>query len=180
MPELLRCIECGTPITSHDHECPHCHTEYPLGVVCLGCFESLKQSTAVQHETHSTHSVKYFHASCYQKIMQPLSANARSVDESFNSGTRGNSDHRGNSYNQKTLDKLIREEAKIANLQYSKNRLERLIRKIRKTLKFIIVGVFGFIFWGAILSYIFGFGEIGLFMAFIVTLIVTVQFMKEV
>jgi len=172
MPELLRCIECDTPITFHDHQCPHCYTEYPLGVICLGCFETLKQSAAVQHETHTTNSIKYFHPACYQKIMQPLSTSVHAVNEGFNNGNLGNSYD-----DEKKLNQLIREEEKRARRQYSRNRVERFFKKFRRTLKFIIIAVFGFVFWGAILSYIFG--EIGFFIAFIVTMIMTVQFMND-
>ena len=171
MPELLRCIECDAPITFDDHQCPHCYTEYPLGVICLGCFETLKQSTAVQHETHTKNSIKYFHPACYQKIMKPLSTSVHTVHEGFNNGKLRNG------YDEKKLNQLIREEEKLARRQYARNRVERLFKKFRRTLKFIIIAVFGLVFWGAILSYIFG--EIGFLIAFIVTIVMTVQLMKD-
>ncbi|OCQ99280.1 hypothetical protein BCD67_08960 [Oscillatoriales cyanobacterium USR001] len=171
MPELLRCIECGTPVTLDDRECPHCHTEYPQGVVCLGCFETLKQSAAVQHETHTTHSVKYFHPACYQKIVQPLSPSVRSANQSFDSRTQVNS------YDQKTLDALIKADAKRAQKEEERKRVERRAKVISRTLRFFFLGIIGFIFWGGILSLMFG--EVGIIIGFIVAVLLTVEIMKE-
>ncbi|HLO50888.1 MAG TPA: hypothetical protein VK211_20905 [Kamptonema sp.] len=172
MPELLRCIECSAPVSlDDDRECPHCHTEYPRGVVCLGCFETLKQSEAVKHQTSSSHSAKYFHASCYHKVIQPQIVDPGSSRENFDPHSTGKV------YDQKSLDELVRADAKRAHKEDRRKRAERRAKVISKTLRFLLLGTIGFIFWGVILSLMFG--EIGLVIAFVVTVLLTVEIMKE-
>lgn len=171
MPELLRCMECAAPLSLDDRECRHCHTEYPRGVVCLGCFETLKQSEAVKHQTNSTHSAKYFHASCYHKVMQPNIVDAGSSRENFDAHSTGKL------YDQKSLNELVRADAKRAYKEDGRKRAERRARLISRTLRFFLLATIGFIFWGGILSLMFG--EIGIVIGFIVTVLLTVEIMKE-
>ena len=171
MSELLQCMECGAQLSSDADECLHCHTEYPRGVVCLGCFETLKQSEAVKYETHSTHSTKYFHDNCYHQVMKPLILDTSSSRGSFEPSSSGKS------YNQKTLNALVKADAKRAKKEKRRNRSERLKRMVSKVLTILLLVIVEFIFWAIILNLMFG--EIGLAIAFIVTVILTLIIMKE-
>lgn len=171
MPELLQCMECGAQLSSDAQQCPHCHTEYPRGVVCLGCFETLKQSEAVKHETHSTHSTKYFHAACYHQVVKPLI-----LDSSFSRGNFAPSNI-GKTYDRKTLNALIKADAKRVKKQNSRNRYEHLKRMVSKVFTILLLLIIEFIFWAIILNLMFG--EIGLAIAFIVTVLLTLVIIKE-
>ncbi|WP_449419697.1 hypothetical protein [Phormidium nigroviride] len=171
MPELLQCMECGAQLSSDAEECPHCHTEYPRGVVCLGCFETLKQSEAVKHETHNTHSTKYFHAACYHQVMKPLI-----LDSSFSRGNFTPSSI-GKTYDRKTLNALIKADAKRVKKQNSRNRYEHLKKIVSKVFTILLLLIIEFIFWAIILNLMFG--EIGLAIAFIVTILLTLVIVKE-
>jgi len=164
-------MECSTQVNSDADECPYCHTEYPHGVVCLGCFESLKKSEAVKYETHSTHSTKYFHAACYHQVMKSSIPDTSSFRGSFDLPNMGNS------YDQKTLNALVKADAKRARKENRKKRYERLKRMVSKTLTIFLLIILEFIFWAIILNLMFG--EIGMIIAFIVTVILTMVIMKE-
>lgn len=73
MATLLKCIECGRPVSSQASECPHCSTRYPLGVKCIVCCEHLKRSEAIKKTkeyggAENRISVKFFHRSCYERV----------------------------------------------------------------------------------------------------------------
>jgi hypothetical protein len=103
--------------------------------------------------------------------MQPLGAGTSSENQSFDPHTQRNS------YDQKTLDALIKADAKMAHKEDERKRSERRAKIISRTLRFLFLGIIGFIFWGGILSLMFG--EIGLLIGFIVAVLLTVEIMKE-
>lgn len=169
MVKLLGCIECGTPLDSNTAECPHCHTQYPRGVVCLSCFQTLKQSGAVKYENPATHSVKYFHASCYQKITHPHSQLAGATSHTLDPLLDPNPSL--------VSEETLKAEATRMRQEEARKRAEHRARTISRTLRFFFLATLGFIFWGLILSLMFG--PLGLLIAFIVTILLTVEIMKE-
>ncbi len=75
MSQVLRCIECDQPIHAGTSECPHCHTPHPFGVGCVACCQMLKESEAIKHDSHNGLTIKYFHPSCFEQVMQTVSKN---------------------------------------------------------------------------------------------------------
>ncbi|MGL4375112.1 MAG: hypothetical protein ACRCT1_01630 [Microcoleaceae cyanobacterium] len=75
MSQVLRCIECDKPIHAGTSDCPHCHTPYPFGVGCVGCCQVIKESEAIKHDSHNGLTIKYFHPSCFEQVMQTITKN---------------------------------------------------------------------------------------------------------
>lgn len=75
MSQVLRCIECDQPIHAGTSDCPHCHTPHPFGVGCVACCQVLKESEAIKHDSHNGLTIKYFHPSCFEQVMQTVTKN---------------------------------------------------------------------------------------------------------
>lgn len=75
MPALLKCIECGSMVSSQASQCPRCTTNYPFGVKCVVCCQNLKRSEALKKTkeyggAENKTEVKFFHEACYQQVSQ--------------------------------------------------------------------------------------------------------------
>lgn len=73
MPILLKCIECGKPLSSQAAQCTHCQSRYPLGVKCIVCCQVLRRAEAIKIKkeyggAENRISVKFFHPDCYQQV----------------------------------------------------------------------------------------------------------------
>ncbi len=170
MPNLLACIECGKAVSSDLSRCPYCHTPYPRGVICLGCFQTIKQSEAVKYEAHNAQSVKYFHLTCYEQVKHPPSQVPGISQQVLECET-------SQKLTKHNLEELLQADWERNRQEEARKRADRRYKTISRTLKFLFLAGVGFVFWGVILDLIFG--DFGLIIAFIVTILLTVEIMKE-
>ncbi len=75
MATLVSCFECGKTVSSQAPRCPHCDTNYPIGVKCTVCCQLLKRSEALKIKkeyggAENRVSVKFFHQSCHRQVNQ--------------------------------------------------------------------------------------------------------------
>ena len=71
MPELLKCIECGKPVSSNAWSCPHCGIREFTGVECHYCRKISKISELSVKEKQGYDSLildYYYHSSCLKSI----------------------------------------------------------------------------------------------------------------
>jgi F0F1-type ATP synthase assembly protein I len=75
MAILVSCFECSKTVSSEAPRCPHCGTNYPIGVKCTVCCQNLRRSQAKKQQkefggAENRIEVKFFHESCYQQVNQ--------------------------------------------------------------------------------------------------------------
>jgi F0F1-type ATP synthase assembly protein I len=75
MATLVKCIECGGLVSSQASQCPRCTTNYPLGVKCIVCSQTLKRSVAIKITkeyggAENRISIKFFHRDCHAQVSQ--------------------------------------------------------------------------------------------------------------
>lgn len=75
MAILVSCLECGKNVSSEAPKCPHCKSNYPIGVKCVVCCQNLKRSQALKLQkeyggAENRISVKFFHPSCHRQVNQ--------------------------------------------------------------------------------------------------------------
>ena len=75
MAILVSCFECGKTVSSEAPRCPHCRSNYPIGVKCIVCCQNLKRSQAKKDKkeyggAENRVVVKFFHENCYQQVSQ--------------------------------------------------------------------------------------------------------------
>lgn len=171
MAEQLRCMECATPLSSDASECPNCGSAFPRGVICLGCYQMMKQSEAVRHEAQNSVTPKYFHKVCYEKVTHPYTKQTEPV------GVTEPGNKRRKQQDFRNLEDILKAQAEFGRKEEARKRKERRARAISKTLRFLFLATCGFIIWGLMLNFMFG--EIGLLLAFIISVLFTVEIMRE-
>ncbi|MEM9220204.1 MAG: hypothetical protein AAGD25_38490 [Cyanobacteria bacterium P01_F01_bin.150] len=67
--KLVDCVECKKAFSSLLETCPHCHTNYPLGVTCYWCQGSLPESSAFRFKSLVSYS-NFSHKACYEKLKE--------------------------------------------------------------------------------------------------------------
>jgi hypothetical protein len=75
MAILVSCFECGKTVSSEAPRCPHCGSNYPIGVKCIVCCQNLKRSQAKKDKkeyggAENRVEIKFFHENCYQQVNQ--------------------------------------------------------------------------------------------------------------
>lgn len=75
MATLVNCLECGKTVSSEAPRCPHCRTNYPIGVKCIVCCQNLKRSESLKITkeyggAENRVLVQFFHQSCHRKVNQ--------------------------------------------------------------------------------------------------------------
>jgi hypothetical protein len=84
MAILVSCFECGKTVSSQAPRCPHCRTNYPIGVKCTVCCQNLKRSEALKTTkeyggAENRVSVKFFHQSCHRQVNQIRLGRGRTI-----------------------------------------------------------------------------------------------------
>lgn len=171
MGEILGCIECRAPVSSEASYCPHCYTEYPLGVICLACCQVLKESEACKYESSNGLSVKYFHASCYQQVMHRSPTEVDSVDESIASGRKSNRQQK-KKQSQATKAEFARQRQEIARLRAASG-----TGASQKIIQFLLLAIFAFLVWGVMLSLLFG--DVGFIVGIVLAVLVAIPGLKQ-
>ncbi|MGE5657589.1 MAG: hypothetical protein ACM37W_13370 [Actinomycetota bacterium] len=171
MAERLGCMECGSPLSADTCQCPHCFTEYPLGVMCLACCQTLKESQAIKHESNHGLSVKYFHASCYEQVMH---LNPKAVDAEQNEKGR---DRAKRKWQKNQAEMVARAEAERLRQALARQRGASGAQATTKIIQFLLLAIFAFLVWGVMLSLLFG--DIGLVVGIVLAVLIAIPGLRQ-
>ena len=175
MGEILGCIECGAPVSSKASNCPHCYTEYPLGVICLACCHILKESEAVKYESSNRLSMKYFHATCYQQVMHrsPTEVDSEAESIGISQETNRAQRKRKNRQSQATRAEFARQRQEVARLRAASGS-----GASQKIIQFLLLAIFAFLLWGVMLSLLFG--DVGFVVGLVLAVLIAIPGLKQV
>lgn len=178
MTQSLKCLECGNSLEPQEICCSHCHTHYPLGVKCLVCLETLKESEAIKYENSKTGLIKYFHRDCYGKfnqINQTYSSSAQTAklitgEPRDYSRPQVNSDY----FSEANLIQASFQQ----NIAFKKLKSEIIWRRLNKILTVSLFGIFLIALWGYFFYLMLG--DLGVIIGAFITILMIIPIVKNV